>query len=79
MPREWVRDVLRDKVSTDFSLSIRRDGRIASLQMTRSSGYRVLDEAARQAIYIASPFEGFPQNAGETILLTVTVYFFPLE
>jgi TonB-like protein len=79
MPREWVKDVLRDKVSTDFALMIRRDGRIGLLQMTRSSGYRVLDEAARQAIYIASPFEGFPQNAGETILLTVTVYFFPLE
>ena len=78
MPREWIKDVLRDKVSADFSLVIKRDGQILSTRLMRSSGYAVLDDYARQAIYTASPFEGFPQAAGNTIIFTVTVYFFTL-
>jgi TonB family protein len=78
MPREWIKDVLRDKVSADFSVVIRRDGQIQSSRLLRSSGYSVLDGSARQAIFTASPFEGFPQAAGNTIILTVTVEFFSL-
>jgi outer membrane biosynthesis protein TonB len=78
MPREWIKDVLREKVSTDFSLVIKRDGQILSARMMRSTGYSVLDDYARQALYIASPFEGFPQAAGNTITFTVTIYFFTL-
>ena len=78
MPREWIKDVLRDKVSADFSLVIKRDGQILSARLIRSSGYAVLDDYARQAIFIASPFEGFPQAAGNTIIFTVTVFFFTL-
>jgi len=78
MPREWIKDVLRDKVSADFSLVIKRDGQILSARLVRSSGYSVLDDSARQAIYIASPFEGFPQAAGNSIIFTVTIYFFTL-
>lgn len=78
MPREWIKDVLRDKVSADFSLVIRRDGQILSTRLLRSSGYSVLDASARQAIFTASPFEGFPQAAGNTIIFTVTVYFYTL-
>jgi TonB family protein len=78
MPRDWIKDVLRNKVSADFSLVIKRDGQISSTRLLRSSGYSVLDDSARQAIYIASPFEGFPPAAGNTIIFTVTVYFFTL-
>jgi outer membrane biosynthesis protein TonB len=78
MPREWIKDVLRDKVSADFSLVIKRDGQILSTRLLRSSGYSVLDDYARQAIFTASPFEGFPQSAGNTITFTVTVFFFTL-
>jgi outer membrane biosynthesis protein TonB len=78
MPREWIKDVLRDKVSADFSLVIKRDGQILATRLMRSTGYSVLDENARQAIYLASPFEGFPQAAGNTITFTVTIYFFTL-
>jgi outer membrane biosynthesis protein TonB len=78
MPREWIKDVLRDKVSADFSLVIKRDGQILATRLIRSTGYSVLDENARQAIYTASPFEGFPQAAGNTITFTVTIYFFTL-
>ncbi|HZM87937.1 MAG TPA: TonB C-terminal domain-containing protein [Blastocatellia bacterium] len=78
MPREWIKDVLRDKVSADFSLIIKRDGQIQSSRLLRSSGYSVLDGYARQAIFTASPFEGFPQAAGNTLIFTVTVYFYTL-
>ena len=78
MPREWIRDVLHDKVSADFSLVIKRDGQILSTRLIRSSGYSVLDDYARQAIFTASPFEGFPPNAGNTITFTVTIFFFTL-
>ena len=78
MPREWIKDVLRDKVSADFSLVIKRDGQILSSRLLRSSGYSVLDGYARQAIFTASPFEGYPQSAGTTIIFTVTVYFYTL-
>jgi outer membrane biosynthesis protein TonB len=78
MPREWIKDVLRDKVSADFSVVIKRDGQILSSRLLRSSGYSVLDGYARQAIFTASPFEGFPQAAGNTIIFTVTVEFFTL-
>ena len=78
MPREWIKDVLRDKVSADFSLVIKRDGQILSTRLLRSSGYSVLDDSARQAIFTASPFEGFPQAAGNTITFTVTIFFFTL-
>ena len=78
MPREWIKDVLRDKASADFSLVIKRDGQILSARLIRSSGYSVLDDYARQAIYVASPFEGFPQAAGNTIIFTVTIFFFTL-
>jgi outer membrane biosynthesis protein TonB len=78
MPREFIKDLLRDKVSADFKLVIRRDGQILTVELWRTTGYSVLDDAARQAIFTASPFEGFPQAAGNTITMTVTVYFYPL-
>lgn len=78
MPREWIKDVLRDKVSADFELIIRRDGQILSTRLVRGSGYSLLDSYARQAIYTASPFEGFPQTAGSTIIFTVKVYFYTM-
>ncbi len=77
MPRDWIETVLTGKVSALFNLTIKRDGRIQSLELLRPSGYRLLDGRAREAIYIASPFEGYPQNAGDTITLQVTVYYTP--
>ena len=77
MPRKWIETVLADKVSADFEIIVRRDGRISSVKKFRSSGYVQLDDIARQAIYMANPFEGYPQEAGDTITLTVTVYYTP--
>ncbi|MFY9607663.1 MAG: TonB C-terminal domain-containing protein [Blastocatellia bacterium] len=78
MPRDWIKDMLRDKVSADFTVIIRRDGNILSTRLVRSTGFSVLDDSARQAIFTASPYEGYPQDAGTSLIFTVTVYFFTL-
>ncbi len=78
MPRDWIKDMLRDKVSADFRVIIRRDGYILSTRLVRSTGYSVLDDSARQAIFTASPYEGYPQDAGNSLIFDVTVYFFTL-
>jgi outer membrane biosynthesis protein TonB len=77
MPRKFIEDLLRDKVSAEFGLTIRRDGRVLVLQLVRSSGYAVLDARAREAILLASPFEGYPPTAGDLPPFTVTVYYTP--
>lgn len=77
MPRKWIEDILTDKVSADFAVSLGRGGRILSVRLARSTGYSQLDDIAKQAIYIASPYEGYPQEAGEMIALTVTVHYTP--
>ncbi|HWP44444.1 MAG TPA: energy transducer TonB [Blastocatellia bacterium] len=78
MPRKWIQEVLTDKVSGDFELQLGRGGRILSARLARSTGYSQLDRVAREAIYMASPFDGYPRDAGDTITLTVTVYYTPL-
>lgn len=77
MPSDWIKDVLTQKVSADFEIMIARSGQLLSARLTRSSGYPTLDDAARQAIYIARPFEGYPPGAGDTLTLRVTVYYAP--
>jgi outer membrane biosynthesis protein TonB len=77
MPRKFIEDLLRDKVSAEFGLTIRRDGRVLVLQLVRSSGYAVLDARAREAILLASPFEGYPPTAGDLPPFTVTVFYTP--
>lgn len=77
MPRKWVEDMLTNKVSADFALALGRGGRIVSVRLARSTGYSQLDDIAKQAIYMAGPYEGYPQEAGETIALTVTVHYAP--
>jgi TonB family protein len=79
MPRDWIRDVLDNGVSADFQITIGRGGRLVAVNLVRSSGYPTLDSAAREAIYNARPFEGYPQDAGEQITLTVKVSYAPLR
>lgn len=79
MPSDWIKDVLTQRVSADFEIQIARGGQLLSARLTRSSGYPTLDDAARQAIYIARPFEGYPPGAGDTLTLKVTVYYAPLR
>jgi hypothetical protein len=77
MPRTWIAEVLSGKVSADFEVRLNQVGRLLSARKVRSTGYPRLDDVANDAIYMASPFDGFPPDAGDTITLTVTVYYTP--
>jgi TonB family protein len=77
MPRHWIERMLDRKVSADFNVLLANGGQVRSTRLVRSSGFSTLDEIARQAINTASPFEGFPPEAGDTLSLVVTVYYTP--
>ena len=77
MPRDWIKEMLVNTVSADFKLEIGRGGRVLEASLARPSGYGSLDKVAREAISIASPFDGYPPDAGEKISLIVTVYYTP--
>ncbi|HXG66609.1 MAG TPA: TonB family protein, partial [Blastocatellia bacterium] len=77
MPRSWIESTLTEQVSAVFGVTLRRGGQIASITLVRSSGHSTLDATAREAIFSASPFEGYPQAASDTIQLTVTVIYSP--
>ncbi|HMG35171.1 MAG TPA: hypothetical protein VKM94_14625 [Blastocatellia bacterium] len=79
MPRKWIEDVLSNKVSASFGLVVERSGRVSKLWLIRTSGYALLDGRAREAILLASPFEGYPQTAGDSLQFTVIVYYTPLD
>lgn len=44
------------------SVSVRSDGTLEKVSIEKSSGIKILDEAAIQTVHIAAPFEPFPQN-----------------
>ncbi|HEX8087737.1 MAG TPA: TonB C-terminal domain-containing protein, partial [Blastocatellia bacterium] len=75
--RDYIKDVLNDRVAAVFELKLRRDGRIQDLRLVRSSGFPRLDARGREAIYIASPFKGYPESAGDLPSFRVTLYYFP--
>lgn len=43
-----------------LTASIRSDGTVASVEINRSSGHKVLDDAARRIVAMAAPFAAFP-------------------
>ncbi|MBF0461394.1 MAG: TonB family protein [Magnetococcales bacterium] len=65
---EWVwvypPQASRDKLSGNVVVTfiIQRDGNLLDVQVTRSSGAAILDEAVVQAIHKASPFGPFPED-----------------
>lgn len=77
-PKDLIKSLLPDEVYAEFELWVRRDGRIRSLRLERSTGYRALDGMAREAIYNASPFVGFPPEAGDEFSFTVRVFYHPV-
>ena len=48
--------------SLTLSVTIRSDGSVASVEINRSSGYRLLDDAARRIVQMASPYAPFPPD-----------------
>lgn len=46
----------------ELSVDIRDDGSIANIVVTRSSGQRILDEAAKHIVQLAGPYAPFPED-----------------
>ena len=45
-----------------LSVDIRADGTIEHIQITRSSGHKVLDDAAKRIVELAAPYAAFPED-----------------
>lgn len=48
--------------SLQLTVAIKADGEIESVEINRSSGHKVLDNAALRIVRLAAPFERFPDN-----------------
>jgi protein TonB len=60
-----------------MTVTIRPDGTIESVELDRSSGLKVLDEAAFRIVRMASPFAAFPEDIRrDTDLLVITRTWF---
>jgi outer membrane biosynthesis protein TonB len=79
VPYEYVQDVLSRRVSADYEIEIARSGQLLSVRLLHKSGDSRLDALAREAIYMASPFEGYPQDAGDRISFIVKLYYDPFQ
>jgi len=56
-----------------LSVSILRDGSVESVEVSRSSGHRILDAAAMRIVRLAAPFSPLPPDiARDTDILTIT-------
>ena len=56
-----------------LSVSIRADGSIENVEVSRSSGYRILDAAAMRIVKLSGPFAPLPPDiTRDTDILTIT-------
>ncbi len=59
--------------SLQLTVSIRADGSLESVEVSRSSGQRILDAAAQRIVRLASPFSPLPPDIRkETDILSIT-------
>ena len=56
-----------------LTVAIKADGEVESVEINRSSGHKVLDQAAIRIVRLASPFDRFPDNIrADTDILHIT-------
>src|SRR5438132_7150685 len=59
--------------SLQLTVAIKADGEVETVEINRSSGYKVLDQAAIRIVRLAAPFERFPDNIrADTDILHIT-------
>ena len=70
-PEQARREQLYGKLQ--LSVSIRADGSIENIEVSRSSGHRILDAAAMRIVKLAGPFSPLPPNITNDVdILTIT-------
>lgn len=56
-----------------MTVSIRADGSIENIEINRSSGHKVLDEAAKHIVELAAPYSRFPDDMHKEVdILSIT-------
>lgn len=56
-----------------MTVSIKADGSIENVEINESSGYKILDDAARRIVEMASPYAAFPEDIRkDTDILSIT-------
>ncbi|MBK1681892.1 energy transducer TonB [Rhodocyclus tenuis] len=68
-------DAARGKLygSLVLTVTIRNDGSVEKIEINRSSGHRILDDAARRIVQMASPYSPFPPDIRrDTDILEIT-------
>ncbi len=56
-----------------MTVAIKADGEVESVEINKSSGYKVLDQAAIRIVRLAAPFDRFPDNIrADTDILHIT-------
>lgn len=59
--------------SLQMTVSIKADGTVDKIEINRSSGQKVLDEAARRIVQLAAPYSAFPADISQdTDILGIT-------
>jgi len=59
--------------SLQLTVAIKADGEVEGIEINRSSGYKVLDQAAIRIVRLAAPFERFPESIkADTDILHIT-------
>jgi len=70
-PEQARREQLYGKLQ--LSVSIRADGSIENIEVSRSSGHRILDAAAMRIVKLAGPFSPLPPSITKDVdILTIT-------
>ncbi|MDD2720042.1 MAG: energy transducer TonB [Gallionella sp.] len=70
-PEQARRDKLFGKLQ--LSVSIKADGSVESIEVSRSSGHRILDAAAMRIVKLAAPFAPLPPDISKDVdILTIT-------
>ena len=56
-----------------LTVAIKADGEVEGIEINKSSGYKVLDQAAIRIVRMAAPFDRFPDNIkADTDILYIT-------
>lgn len=70
-PEEAKRRGLRGNVMLD--VAVKKDGSVDSVSVLRSSGYKLIDDAAVRIVHLAAPFAAFPPAIrAETDIIHIT-------
>lgn len=64
---DYPDEAIRNKLSGTLILDvvINADGSLRNMELRRSSGHRILDDAAKRIVAMASPFSAFPKKLHE--------------